>query len=179
MKFQAEKEWVTQNLWVGKWQMCYLVIPQETYLCSVTSLDMLSQDYVYKCKFLFTVTHIRPALNHELLTEFAMSTQGIWQSLFAAAFIPKYGSNHQICLLTHGLDLRLVWSIDLNPPVCSQVLEWLCLWFKKMMFLCSESQGGCFFHCPWKPATSLHYTVLSVYLWPSASLAQCLLTERK
>lgn len=140
MKFQAEKEWGTQKLWVerwplGKWQMCYLVIPQETYLCSVTSLDILSQDHFYKCKFLFTVTHItRPALSHELLMEFAMSTQGIWQSLFAAAFIPKYDSNHQICLLTHGLDLCFIWSIDLNSPVCSQVLEWLCLWFKKWCF---------------------------------------------
>lgn len=118
----------------------------------------------------------RPALSHELLMEFAMSTQGIWQSLLAAAFIPKYDSNHQICLLTHGLDLCLIWSIDLNSPVCSQVLEWLCLWFKKMMFLCSESQGGCFFHCPWKPSTSLHYTQSSVWTpdhllhWHSACL---------
>lgn len=86
MKFQTEKEWGTQKLWVerrplGKWQMGYLVIPQETHPSSVTSFDSLSQDHFYKCKFLFTVTHItRPALNHELLMEFAKSTQGSWQS---------------------------------------------------------------------------------------------------
>lgn len=30
-------------------------------------------------------------LSHELLTEFALSTHGIWQNPFAATFVPKHG----------------------------------------------------------------------------------------
>lgn len=32
----------------------------------------------------------------------------------------------------------------------------------KMIFLCSQSRGSCFFHCPWKPSTSLQFTQSSV-----------------
>ena len=53
---------------------------------------IIIEHHLYKCKILFTMTPMKTwVLSHELLTEFALSTHGIWQNPFAATFVPKHG----------------------------------------------------------------------------------------
>lgn len=168
MKFRAAKEWETQRPWVerqplSKWQMSYLFIPKESYPYSVTSLDIIIRDHFYKCKFLFTVTHInktsiKPWIANRVCSVHPRDLAGL------------------ICCCIHSQ----IWLESPNLSVNSWIrsLSYMEYWSQfsrafsgarvamsaifKMIVLCSQSRGSYFFHCPWKSSTSLHYTQPSV-----------------